>query len=293
MIADVLLQMAERRGKDRALSPDSISRECHAINAARPVLTLGVRAASHPDYWKRHAEARINEGRAASTVRAELNYTAAVLEWTVTGDVDLKVMSPASATAISSAIRQTARQVSKRVKRYSALDKPARVSVDEFEETAIQIKSMKSPHKEVAAMALCFGLRATEANKLKQSSLLDSGMLFIPDRNTKTRADLLLPVPVKYHKQVREWLRVIEEGKPSYSSTYMYINRRHFKWRLHDMRKMFRTNAAVRGEDYLACELVLNHDIKDVPNVYLQKPPYKRMRDALLHSLNDFRDAGQ
>ncbi|MNB60036.1 hypothetical protein D3C81_31600 [compost metagenome] len=293
MIADVLLQMAERRGKDRALSRDSISRECHAINAARPVLTLGVRAASHPDYWKRHAETRISEGRAASTVRAELNYTAAVLEWTVTGDIDLKVMSPASASAISGAIRQTARQVSKRVKRYSALAKPARVSIDDFDETAAQIKRMKSPHKEICAMTLCFGLRATEANRLKESSLLASGSLFIPDRNTKTRANLLLPVPVKYHKQVREWLRIIEESAPSYASTYMYISRKQYKWCLHDMRKMFRTKAAVRGEDYLACELIVNHDIKDVPNVYLQKPPFKRMRDALLHALNDFRDAGQ
>ncbi|MGK0743595.1 integrase [Yokenella regensburgei] len=288
MITDVLLQMAERRGKDRALGRDSVARECHAINMARPVLCLGVRAASHPDYWKRHAETRINEGRAATTVRAELNYTAAVLEWTVKGDIDLKVMTPASAMAISQAIRQTAQQVSKRVKRYSSLAKPARVSIDEFSETAAQIESLKSPHKEICAMTLCFGLRATEAIGLKESSLLDSGMLFIPDRVTKTRANLLLPVPVKYHKKVREWLKVIESGNASYSASYMYIKRKGYRWRLHDMRKMFRTKAAVRGEDYLACELILNHEIKDVPNVYLQKPPYKRMRDALLHSLNDY-----
>lgn len=292
MIADILLQMAERRGKDRGLSHDTIARECYAIKASSPVLALGIRAASHPDYWKRHAESRIGAGLAASTVRAELNYTAAVLEWTVKGDIDLKIMSPSSASAISDAIRNTARHVSKRVKRYAALQKPARVSIDEFDETATQIKRMKSPHKEVCAMSLCFGLRASEANKLKQSSLLSTGMLFIPDRNTKTRANLLLPVPVKYHKQVREWLSVIEEQTPSYASTYMYIQRSGYKWRLHDMRKMFRTKAAVRGEDYLACELIVNHDIKDVPNVYLQKPPYKRMREALLHALNDFRDAG-
>ena len=291
MIADVLLKMAERRGKDRALSQDSITRECHAINSTRPVLRLGVRAASHPDYWKRHAETRITEGRAATTVRAELNYTAAVLEWSVKGDIDLKVMTHASAKAISEAIRQTAQQVSKRVKRYPALAKPARISIDEFSETARQIESLKSPHKEIAAMTLCFALRATEAVKLRQSSLLDSGMLFIPDRIAKTRANLLLPVPIKYLKQVREWLKVIEEGNTTYQATYMYIKRRKYGWCLHDLRKMFRTKAAVRGEDYLAGELILNHEIKDVPNVYLQKPPYKRMRAALLHALNDYRDA--
>ncbi|TNV22495.1 integrase [Buttiauxella sp. B2] len=293
MITDVLLKMAERRGKDRALSQDSITRECHAINSTRPVLCLGVRAASHPDYWKRHAENRITEGRAATTVRAELNYTAAVLEWTVRGDIDLKVMTPASAMAISEAIRQTAQQVSKRVKRYPSLAKPARVSIDEFSETARQIEGLRSPHKEICAMALCFGLRATEAVKLRQSSLLDSGMLFIPDRTTKTRANLLLPIPVKYIKQIKGWLDNIEMGAATYSATYMYINRKGFKWCLHDMRKMFRTKAAVRGEDYLASELILNHEIKDVPNVYLQKPPYKRMRDALLHALNDYRNAQQ
>lgn len=291
MIADVLLKMAERRGKDRALSPDSITRECHAINSARPVLCLGVRAASHPDYWKRHAETRISEGRAATTVRAELNYTAAVLEWTVKGDIDLQVMTPASARAISEAIRQTAQQVSKRVKRYPSLAKPARVSIDEFGETVRQIESMKSPQREICKMALCFGLRASEAVNLRESSLLDSGMLFIPDRIAKTRANLLLPVPVKFIKQIRVWLKIIEEGRATYSATYMYISRKRFKWCLHDMRKMFRTKAAVRGEDYLAGELILNHEIKDVPNVYLQKPPYKRMRDALLHALNDYHAA--
>ncbi|HEY2452853.1 MAG TPA: integrase [Scandinavium sp.] len=291
MIADVLVTMAERRGKDRALSRDSISRECHAINTARPVLCLGVRAASHPDYWKRHAEARITDGRAATTVRAELNYTAAVLEWIVKGDIDLKVMTHTSATAIAQAIRQTARQVSKRVKRYPSLAKPARVSIEDFDVTAAQIQDMKSPHKEICAMTLCFGLRVNEAIKLKESSLLKSGSLFIPDRNTKTRANLLLPVPIKYHKTVREWLRVIEQGALTYSATYMYIERKGFKWRPHDMRKMFRTKAAVRGEDYLACELILNHEIDDVQNVYLQQPPYKRMRDALLHSLNDYHAA--
>ncbi|KJO49462.1 integrase [Klebsiella aerogenes] len=288
MITDVLLHMAERRGRDRALSADSIARECHAINSARPVLELGVRAASHPDYWKRHAENRIEEGRAASTIRAELNYTAAVLEWVVNGDIDLKAMTHTSATSIAIAIRQTARQVGKRVKRHAALAKPARVSIDEFSETAEQIKSLKSPHKEICAITLCFGLRATEAIGLTHKSLLSSGMLFIPDRIAKTRANLLLPIPVKYHKKVSEWLAVIEGCETSYSATYMYIQRKGFKWRLHDLRKMFRTKAAVRGEDYLACELILNHEIKDVPNVYLQSPPYKRMRDALLHSLNDF-----
>lgn len=291
MITDTLLSMVDRRGKDRALSHDSIKRERHAVNASRPVLCLGVRAASHPDYWKRHAEARITDGRAATTVRAELNYTAAVLEWIVKGDIDLKVMSHTSATAIADAIRQTARQVSKRVKRYPALAKPARVSIDEFDATAAQIQSMKNPHKEICAMTLCFGLRANEAIKLKETSLLKSGSLFIPDRNTKTRANLLLPVPVKYHKRVREWLAIIQSSGLTYSATYMYVERKGFIWRPHDLRKMFRTKAAVRGEDFLACELILNHEIDDVQNVYLQQPPYKRMRDALLHSLNDYHAA--
>ncbi|HEY3591906.1 MAG TPA: hypothetical protein VGL07_17835 [Buttiauxella sp.] len=204
----------------------------------------------------------------------------------------MKVMTPASATAISKAIRKTAQQVSKRVKRFPSLAKPARVSIDEFSQTARQIESMKSPHREIGKMALCFGLRATEAVSLRQNSLLDNGMLFISDRTTKTRANLLLPVPVKYIKQIRGWLEIIEEASVSYSAVYMYIGRKGFGWCLHDMRKMFRTKAAVRGEDYLAGELILNHEIKDVPNVYLQKPPYKKMRDALLHALKDY-DAAQ
>lgn len=275
-----------RRGHDKALGERTVTRSCHAVKSVDAVFALGVRAATHADYWQRHADARIESGIAASTVRAELNSTAAVLKWVVHSDTPLKTMSPASALAAHDAIREAARRTGKRIKRFAALAKPARVSVDEFDDVVRTINSFKSPHRESCLMMLCFALRVTESLYLSEKSIKGSG-LFIPDRMVKTKANLLLPVPVKYIKTVTGWVNEIQRKPITYSALEMYISRKGVKWRAHDLRKVFRTAAAVRGEDYLATELILNHKIGDVQNAYLQRPPYKQMRVAIKHAIDE------
>lgn len=281
-----LFALVIRRGRDKALCERTVTRSCHAIKSVDAVFSLGVRAATHVDYWQRHADSRIDSGIAASTVRAELNSTAAVLKWIIHSDTAIKTMSPASIQATHDAIRTAARKTGKRIKRFAALAKPSRVSVDEIKEVVIEIKEFKTPHKELCMMMLCFGLRASEALYLSERSL-KSGMLFIPDRVVKNRANLLLPVPVKYIKVVSGWVKMIEGRPVSYAALEMYILRKAVKWRAHDLRKLFRTAAAVRGEDYLAVELILNHEVGEVQNVYLQRPPYKQMRTAIKHAIDE------
>lgn len=280
-----LFALVIRRGRDKALGERTVIRSCHAVKSVDAVFSLGVRAAMHADYWQRHADSRIDSGIAASTVRAELNSTAAVFKWIVLSDTPLKTMSPTSAQATHDAIRVAARRTGKRIKRFAALAKPSRVSIDEFADVVRQINEFKSPHREACLMMLCFGLRASEALYLSEKSITQ-GRLFIPDRMVKTRANLLLPLPIKYLNKITEWVCLIEQKTVTYSALEMYISRKGVKWRAHDLRKLFRTAAAVRGEDYLACELILNHDIGDVPNVYLQKPPYKQMRDAIKNTID-------
>ncbi|HGF8465624.1 TPA: integrase, partial [Salmonella enterica subsp. enterica] len=134
----------------------------------------------------------------------------------------------------------------------------------------------------------CFGLRASETLSLSRNSLIASGRLFIPDRCTKTHSDLLLPLPVKYIQLIDEWLGVIGESEIKYNTLVTTISRAGIKWRCHDLRKLFRTSAAVRGEDYLATELILNHAVKDVPSVYLQSPPFASMRKVLTNSIEEY-----
>lgn len=281
-----LFAMTRRRGSDKSLSEGTISRSIHAIKSVDAVLVLGVRAAMHADYWHRHAAQRIESGIAASTVCAELNAVAAVLKWILESDLQLKSMSPGAAKSVHDAIREAARKAGKSVKRFAALAKPARVSVDELDVVVRDIMTFKSPQREICLMMLCFALRVSEALYLSERSII-AGRIFIPDRVIKTRANLLLPIPVKYISRVREWINSIQQKPITYAAIEMYITRKGVKWRAHDLRKLFRTAATVRGDDYLAAELILNHDIKDVPNVYLQKPPYKQMRTIIHRTISD------
>lgn len=286
LVTRELFSLTRRRGRDKALADGTVTRSIHAIKAVDSVLSLGVRAAMHADYWHRHAAQRIESGIAASTVCAELNAVAAVIKWILESDLQLKSMSPGAARSVHDAIREAARKAGKSVKRYAALAKPARVSVDEFDIVVRDIMSFKSPHKELCLMMLCFALRVSESLYLSERSII-AGRIFIPDRVIKTRANLLLPVPVKYISRVRGWVNLIQASPVTYAALEMYITRKGVKWRAHDLRKLFRTAATVRGDDYLAAELILNHDIGDVPNVYLQKPPYKQMRQIIHRTISE------
>lgn len=283
-----LLELVEVRGAAMKLSKGTITREIHALKSVKPVLCLGVRAASHVEYWNRHAVNRMDGGISPSTVRAEFNYTAAILSWLIKTDRNIKSMRPNSVINIHRAIKEASRKAGKQVKRFKALDRPARVSIDDFEKTVKEIESFKSPYKEVLKMLMYFGLRASESISLKRTSFTN-GMLFIPDRNTKTCANLLIPIPLKNKQELIECAGVIEDSNVTYEALLMTLTRSGVKWRSHDLRKMFRTKGAVRGEDYLAMELILNHEVKEVPNAYLQRPPYKSMRLAIQHQIEEYK----
>lgn len=282
-----LLSLQNRRGESQRLKPATQARAKWAIKSAAPVLSLGVRAASHVDYWRRHADKSLQEGKAATTVRTELNEVAALLRWILDADITVAAMKPSSVQAIHDAARLAARHVGLQVKRFKPMQRPGRVSIDELEEIITDIEKLKSPYKEAAKMMLLFALRATETTVLTKKSIIGS-MLFIPNRATKTCADLLIPIPIKYIDMVEGWLSIIEESKINYSAMEMYIYRAGVKWRCHDLRKLFRTSAAVRGEDYLAVELILNHSIKDVPATYIQNAPRKQMRKAIENAIDEY-----
>lgn len=287
MLTDLLL-MVDRRAQAVSLRDKTIINERHAVRMLEPVLTLGVRAASTPDIWVRYADRCIDDGLAASTVRQRIDCVAAVVAWVIHADIKFKPAAPGSLGRMLDAMRTAARAIGKRIKRYKALSKPARVSVDEYAAVVHEIESLREPYRSTVRMMLCFGLRASETLSLSSKSLISSGRLFIPDRVTKTHSDLLLPVPIKYIPLIEQWLSVIGESEIKYNTLVTTISRAGIKWRCHDMRKLFRTCAAIRGEDYLATELILNHAVKDVPSVYLQTPPYSAMRKALTNSIEEY-----
>lgn len=287
MLSDLLV-MVDRRAQAVSLREKTVINERHAVRMLEPVLSLGVRAASVPDTWVRYADRCIDDGLAASTVRQRIDCVAAVVAWVIHADIKFKPAAPGSLGRMLEAMRTAARSIGKRIKRHRALSRPARVSVDEYAVVVREIESLKEPYRTAARVMLCFGLRSTEALSLSRSSMLASGKLFIPGRSTKTHADLLLPLPVKYLPIIESWLDVIGSEEIKYNSMVMAISRAGIKWRCHDLRKLFRTSAAVRGEDFLATELILNHAVKDVPSVYLQTPPYSAMRRILTNSIEEY-----
>ncbi|ASM07225.1 site-specific integrase [Serratia marcescens] len=289
---DELIRLSVARGRSRRLKASTVSRVKWSIKSAAPVLSLGVRAAGHPAYWERHARKLMEEGKAATTIRAELNELAALFKWILNTSIAIDSMKPASVKAIESAIREVAKNTGRQVKRFKPMQRPSRVSIDEFKEVVNQIESLKSPYKEAARLIINFGFRTSEAIKLHQNSIIN-GRIFVPDRTTKTCADLLLPVPEKHYRMVSEWLVELGKKEITYAALLMNINRAGFKWRCHDLRKLFRTNGEVRGEDYLAMELILNHSIKDVPATYIQNAPYKKMKQAICNAIDEYLTAVQ
>lgn len=283
-----LLIMVDRRAQAVSLRQKTLINERHAVRMLEPVLSLGVRAASVPDTWVRYAERCIDNGLAASTVRQRIDCVAAVVAWVIHADIKFKPAAPGSLGRMLEAMRTAARAIGKRIKRHRALSKPARVSVDEYAVVVRDIESLREPYRTATRLMLCFGLRASEALSLSDKSLISSGRLFIPDRCTKTHSDLLLPLPVKYIPLIESWLEVIGESEIKYNTLITVISRAGINWRCHDLRKLFRTSAAVRGDDYLATELILNHAVKDVPDIYLQAAPFAAMRKVLTNSIEEY-----
>ncbi|HHE5075032.1 TPA: tyrosine-type recombinase/integrase [Citrobacter freundii] len=287
MLSDLLV-MVDRRARAVSLREKTIINERHAVRMLEPVLVLGVRAASVPDTWMRYADRCIDDGLAASTIRQRIDCVAAVVAWVIHADIKFKPAAPGSLGRMLEAMRTAARSIGKRIKRHRALSKPGRVSVDEYMSVVRDIESVRDPYRCALRVMLCFGLRASETLTLKRNSMMTAGRLFVPDRCTKTHSDLLLPVPLEYVPLVSEWLGVIEDSEIKYNTLTTVVSRAGIKWRSHDLRKIFRTSAAVRGEDYLATELILNHAVKDVPAAYLQSPPYSAMRKVLKNSIDEY-----
>nr|WP_254703633.1 integrase [Kosakonia sacchari] len=296
MMVRELLEMVERRAHSLDLRDKSATNQRHAVKMLTPVFDLGIRAASVGDTWIRHAERRIDEGLKPSTMRQRFDCAAALLGWVIHADIKMKSASPGSLGRIMAALREAARHINKRIKRHRAMSKTARVSIDEYRDVVGQIEAMPRQHSAAAKMMICFGLRASEALSLSEASIINSESgyaLFIPGRETKTHADLFLPLPPKYIETVRGWLKEIGEKEIKYNTFYTSVTRSGNKWRGHDLRKIFRTMAAVNGGDYLATELILNHAVKDVPAVYLQHPPYAAMRKVLENSIDSYLEAAK
>lgn len=252
----------------------------HGLQKMHPVLVLGVRAASSAHTWERFSAACMKDGIKPATIRQRINCLTAVLSWVVKHGIHLRAMSPRSAESVLKAAGDEARRVGRMVKRHKDMSTPSRVDLKEFPLVVEQVESLREPYRSVCRVVLCLGTRIQETLYLSPESVM-GGRLFIPGRVTKNHSDLVLPLPVEYLQTVTTWLKTIGEKQINYDSLNRAIARAGIKWRAHDLRKLFRTACAVRGEDYIACELILNHDIQYVPSIYLQKAPYKAMRKAL------------
>ncbi|WP_044328342.1 tyrosine-type recombinase/integrase [Citrobacter amalonaticus] len=257
----------------------------YGLQTMQPVLCLGVREASTPRAWERFTEASMSRGIKPATMRQRLNCLTAVLSWVTKHGVHLRSMSPRSAESILKAAGDEARRVGRMVKRHKNMTTPSRVDLKELPLVIEQVESLREPYRSACRIVLCMGTRIQETLYLSPESVI-GGRLFIPGRVTKNHSDLVLPLPVEHMQTLNKWLETISEKRINYDSLNRAISRAGIKWRAHDLRKLFRTACAVRGEDYIACELILNHDIQYVPAVYLQKAPYKAMRRALKNAFD-------
>ncbi|EHH3294805.1 tyrosine-type recombinase/integrase [Salmonella enterica] len=267
-MTDDLLKLVDIRGNDRGLKPRSVTRARWAVQAASPVLSLGIRAASSADYWRRHALQREQEGRKASTICTELNAAAALFKWLAASSVRPLNMAPASATRIHDAIRTAARDVGKRVKRFKPLARPARVGLESYADIVAEIESLPDKYKLPCRIMLILGFRVSETLALTPGAIVGN-KVFIAGRETKNSADLALPMPARFIPVLSGWLSEMKKNDTNYDALYKYIARRKYKWRPHALRKVFRSAAEVRGEDFIAVEMILNHSIDEVKSTYL------------------------
>ncbi|ATV20371.1 integrase [Pseudomonas avellanae] len=178
--------------------------------------------------------------------------------------------------------------------------KPARVRGDDLPALMVQLAEkyeLAPTASMLALMMLCHGTRLGETRLARWKNInLTTGLWFIPEEDTKTKAEHTLPLTAQacaLLKRYRDQQHVngytgphVFPGRPgapvsaSKAST-LFAELAKGEWSSHDLRKVARTGWADLGVDYMVGEMLLNHAMKDLDATYIHTTAEGMKRKAL------------
>lgn len=177
--------------------------------------------------------------------------------------------------------------------------KQARLTVVDLPKVFAQAKKASSSIQTLTLLMLLFGTRVGETSKAKWSDFDRSSNLWrIPADNTKTGQAHRLPVTpflwqlLKHYKQGLStklqrspWLFPTKQNlKAPISAQYASQQVSQIakgQWSAHDLRKLARTAWLELGIDYMIGEFLLNHQLRQVDQAYIQTFADVKCREAL------------
>ncbi|KPB52927.1 tyrosine-type recombinase/integrase [Pseudomonas viridiflava] len=178
--------------------------------------------------------------------------------------------------------------------------KPARVRGDDLPALMVQLAEkyeLAPTASMLALMMLCHGTRLGETRLARWKNInLTTGLWFIPEEDTKTKAEHTLPLTAQacaLLKRYRDQQHAngytgphVFPGRPgapvsaSKAST-LFAELAKGEWSSHDLRKVARTGWADLGVDYMVGEMLLNHAMKDLDATYIHTTAEGMKRKAL------------
>jgi len=178
--------------------------------------------------------------------------------------------------------------------------KPSRLRGDDLPEVLAKVSSTFDIHPAramLALMMLCHGTRLGETRMaLWRNVNLITRQWFIPEADTKTKAEHVLPLTV----QICSLLQTFQDLQRAsgYQGAYVFPGIRRgamtattatavfaflsdHQWTSHDLRKVARTAWMDLGIDYLVGEMLVNHALKNMDATYIHTTAETLKRQAL------------
>jgi len=178
--------------------------------------------------------------------------------------------------------------------------KPSRLRGDDLPAVLAKVSAAfdsRPTEAMLALMMLCHGTRLGETRMtLWRNVNLTTRQWFIPQADTKTKAEHLLPLT----DQMCSLLHVYQTRQQAsgYQGAYVFPGKRRgamtattatavfaslsdHKWTSHDLRKVARTAWMDLGIDYLVGEMLVNHALKNMDATYIHTAAEALKRQAL------------
>ena len=166
----------------------------------------------------------------------------------------------------------------------------------------IEFYTMGNPLRVLCLLMLSLGTRIGETRKARWNHFhlsSDSGVWHIPAKDTKTKADHAIELPMCVVAFLQLWRN--EQRKNHYSCAFVFPSRKdtkplghddaskllreftHKAWHYHDLRKCARQAWISQGVDFLVAERMLNHKLNKQVEAYVDKADGPRFKALVEH----------
>ncbi|EJN29852.1 Integrase [Pseudomonas sp. GM78] len=178
--------------------------------------------------------------------------------------------------------------------------KPSRLRGDDLPEVLAKVSEAfdsRPTEAMLALMMLCHGTRLGETRMaLWRNVNLGTGQWFIPQADTKTKAEHLLPLTGQVCALLQRYRArqqasgyqgayvfpgIRRSAMTATTATAVFASLSHHQWTSHDLRKVARTAWMDLGIDYLVGEMLVNHALKNMDATYIHTTAETLKRQAL------------